>query len=186
MAKRIEGSEAVYQRGSPDAGKGDEVGTAGGAEVGVGRTLPPTVYAAAGLAFAAALIHLWATPEHFEEWWGYGAFFVAAATGQGIFGVALLRGFTRPLLLLAGIWANAAIVVLYVVTRTRGIPLGPHDGTVEDAGVADMAATAAEVGMIVALVMLLGGAYRRWTLNALLLLGVVLWVLRLTGVLIGP
>ncbi len=158
----------------------------GGTENGVQRTRPLTAYAAAGLAFAAALIHLWATPEHFEEWWGYGAFFVAAATGQGIFGVALLRGFTRPLLLLAGIWANAAIAVLYVVTRTRGIPLGPHDGTVEDAGVADMAATAVEVGMIVALVALLGEAHRRWTLNALLLLGVTLWVLRLTGTLVGP
>ena len=180
----------MYQRESPDAGKGDEVGTGSGngsgAEGGVGRASPAAVYAAAGLAFAAALIHLWATPEHFEEWWGYGAFFVAAAAGQGVFGVALLRGFTRPPLLLAGIWANAAIVVLYVVTRTVGIPLGPHDGTVEDAGLLDMVATAAEVGMIVALVALLGGAYRRWTLNGLLLLGVVLWVLRLTGDLVGP
>ncbi len=175
----------MYQRGSPDAGKGDEVGTGSGAESGVGRA-SPAVYAAAGLAFVAALIHLWATPEHFEEWWGYGAFFVAAATGQGIFGVALLRGPTRPLVLLAGIWANAAIAVLYVVTRTRGIPLGPHDGTVEDAGVADMSATAAEMALVVAVVTLLGGAYRRWTINALLALGVLLWVLRLTGVLIGP
>ena len=172
----------MRRRGPSDVGRGGE----GSTENGVQRTPPSTVYAAAGLAFAAALIHLWATPEHFEEWWGYGAFFVAAATGQGIFGVVLLRGFTRPLLLLAGIWANAAIVVLYVVTRTRGIPLGPHDGTVEDAGLADMAATAAEVGMIVALVALLRGPHRRWTLNALLLLGVALWVLRLTGTLVGP
>ncbi len=145
----------------------------------------PTVYAPAGLAFAAALIHLWATPEHWEEWWAYGAFFVVAAAGQGVFGAALLRRPTQPLLL-AGIWANAAIVVLYVVTRTRGIPLGPHDGTVEDAGILDMSATVAEIGLVVALVTLLVGAYRRWTVNALLLLGVVLWVLRLTGGLVGP
>ncbi len=180
MAKRIEGSEAVRRRGPSDVGRGGE----GSTENGVQGT-PPTVYAAAGLAFAAALIHLWATPEHFEEWWGYGAFFVAAATGQGIFGVALLRRSTQPLLL-AGIWANAAIVVLYVVTRTRGIPLGPHDGTVEDAGILDMSATVAEIGLVVALVTLLAGAYRRWTVNALLLLGVVLWVLRLAGALVGP
>ena len=180
MAKRIEGSEAVRRRGPSDVGRGGE----GGTENGVQGT-PPTVYVAAGLAFAAALIHLWATPEHFEEWWGYGSFFVAAAAGQGIFGVALLRRSTQPLLL-AGIWSNVAIVVLYVVTRTRGIPLGPHGGMVEDAGVLDMLATVAEVGMIVALVVLLGGGYRGWTLNALLLVGVVLWVLRLTGVLVGP
>ncbi len=30
------------------------------------------------------------------------------------------------------------------------------------------------------------GGYRGWTLNALLLVGVVLWVLRLTGTLVGP
>ena len=100
--------------------------------------------------------------------------------------MALLRGYTQPLLLLTGIWANAAIAVLYVVTRTRGIPLGPHGGTVEDVGVADMAATAVEVGMIIALVALIRGAHRRWTLNALLLLGVVLGVGRLTGALVGP
>ena len=32
------------------------------------------LYAAAALSLLAALIHLWVTPEHFEEWWGYGAF----------------------------------------------------------------------------------------------------------------
>ncbi len=163
----------MRQQGSPSAGEG-----------GVKR-MSPAVYAAVGLAFAAALIHLWATPAHLEQWWGYGTFFVATAVGQGAFGVALLRRVTQPLVL-AGIWANAAIVVLYVATRTGGLPLGPHDGMVEDAGVLDMLATVAEVGVVVALVALLGGAYRGWTINALLLLGALLWVLRLTGVLVGP
>src|SRR5215208_6243791 len=40
-----------------------------------------TLYAAA-LSLLAALVHLWVTPEHFEEWWGYGAFFVMAAAAQ--------------------------------------------------------------------------------------------------------
>ncbi len=163
----------MRQQGSPGVGEG-----------GVER-MSPAVYAAAGLAFAAALIHLWATPAHLEQWWGYGTFFVATAAGQGAFGVALLRRVTQPLVL-AGIWANAAIIALYVVTRTAGLPLGPQNGMVEDAGMLDMLATVAEVGVVVALVALLGGAYRGWTINALLLLGALLWVLRLTGVLIGP
>src|ERR687884_675196 len=37
-----------------------------------------TLYAAAALSLLAGLIHLWVTPEHFEEWWGYGAFFLVA------------------------------------------------------------------------------------------------------------
>jgi hypothetical protein len=41
-----------------------------------------TLYAAASLSLAAALIHLWVMPEHFEEWWGYGTFFLATAAAQ--------------------------------------------------------------------------------------------------------
>lgn len=29
-----------------------------------------TLYLAAVLSVATALAHLWAIPEHFEEWWG--------------------------------------------------------------------------------------------------------------------
>jgi hypothetical protein len=29
------------------------------------------LYTVAALSLLAALIHLWVTPEHFEEWWGY-------------------------------------------------------------------------------------------------------------------
>ena len=40
------------------------------------------LYAAAALSLLAALIHLWVTPEHLEEWWGYGAFFLVTALAQ--------------------------------------------------------------------------------------------------------
>lgn len=39
-------------------------------------------YAVAVLSALAALIHLWVMPEHFGEWWGYGAFFLVAACAQ--------------------------------------------------------------------------------------------------------
>jgi hypothetical protein len=41
----------------------------------------PTVvlYAAVALSLLAALIHLRVIPEHFEEWWGYGTFFLVCA-----------------------------------------------------------------------------------------------------------
>ena len=38
------------------------------------------LYAVAMLSALAALIHLWVMPEHFGEWWGYGAFFLVAAS----------------------------------------------------------------------------------------------------------
>jgi hypothetical protein len=114
---------------------------------GRGRTL----YAAAALSLLAALVHLWVTPEHFEEWWGYGTFFLVAAAAQILYVPIVLHWPTRIVLLL-GIGSNVAIVVLYLLTRTVGIPLfGPEAGEVEGFGFVDVCATASELGIAVAL-----------------------------------
>ena len=66
---------------------------------------------AAALSLTAAAMHAWAMPEHLEEWWGYGSFFLIAATAQACYGLALLRRPGRMLLLL-GVVGNLAIVSL--------------------------------------------------------------------------
>ena len=93
---------------------------------------------------AAALIHLYVTPEHLEEWWGYGVFFLAAALFQAACTMTLPHWAGRPLFPIAGAAANLAIVGLWAVTRTAGVPAGPRAGTVEETGVLDVAATASE------------------------------------------
>jgi hypothetical protein len=106
---------------------------------------------AAGLSLLTAAVHLWVVPEHLEEWWGYGAFFVVLAVAQGLYGLGLLRGPSRPYLLL-GVAGNLAVAILWLVTRTTGIPLlGPHAGEVEGVGVLDLACTLAEVGIVAGL-----------------------------------
>ena len=111
----------------------------------------PILYAAAVLSLVAALIHLWVTPEHFREWWGYGTFFLVAALAQGTYAVGPLRWPGWQLLLL-GIAGNCAIVLLYLLTQTVGIPLfGPKAGEVEGAGFVDVCATTSELGIVVAL-----------------------------------
>jgi MFS family permease len=111
----------------------------------------PTLYAAAALSLVAGLVHLWVAPEHFEEWWGYGAFFLVAAAAQVIYVPLLLRWPSRAVLL-TGIAGNMAIVALYLLTRTTGIPLfGPEAGEVEGIGFADVCATTSELGISVAL-----------------------------------
>ena len=111
----------------------------------------PILYAAAALSLVAALIHLWAMPEHFAEWWGYGAFFLVSAAAQAIYVPLLLRRPNRGILLL-GVGGNLAIVSLYLLTRTVGIPLfGPHAGEVEGAGFMDLCATSSELGIVAAL-----------------------------------
>ena len=111
----------------------------------------PILYVVAALSLVAALIHLWVTPEHFEEWWGYGAFFLMAALAQVLYVPLLLRWPNRMVLLL-GIAGNLAIVSLYLLTRTLGIPFfGPGAGEAEGVGFADVCATTSELGIIVAL-----------------------------------
>jgi hypothetical protein len=117
------------------------------------------LYAAAVLSLLAALIHLWVTPEHFEEWWDYGAFFLVAALAQALYAPLVVVWPTRIALLL-GIGGNLTIVVLYLLTRTVGIPLfGPGAGEVEGVSFIDLCATTSEVGIAVAL----GGVLLRET-----------------------
>jgi len=99
----------------------------------------------------AGLIHLWVTPEHFDEWWGYGAFFLVAAAAQ-IFYVPIVVLLPTRIVLLLGIAGNLAIVGLYLLTRTVGIPFfGPEAGEVEGFGFVDVCATVSELGIAVAL-----------------------------------
>jgi hypothetical protein len=115
------------------------------------RGLVATLRAAAALSLLAAAIHLWVVPEHLEEWWGYGVFFLVLAVAQGLYTLGLLGWSSRPFLLL-GVAGNLAVVILWLVTRTTGIPFfGPHAGEVEGVGVLDLACTLAEVGIVAGL-----------------------------------
>jgi hypothetical protein len=93
---------------------------------------------------AAAAVHFVVMPEHFEEATLYGVFFAAAATSQLLYSIMLLARPSRTLLA-AGALGNAAIVVLWLVTRTIGIPLGPASGSVESFGILDVLASGFEL-----------------------------------------
>jgi hypothetical protein len=109
------------------------------------------LYAVAALSAVSALIHLWVMPEHFGEWWGYGAFFLIAAAAQLAYVALLLLRPSRSVLLV-GIIGNSAIVLLWLLTRVVGIPLfGPEAWEVEKVGVIDVCASASEATIVVAL-----------------------------------
>jgi hypothetical protein len=147
---------------------------------GVLRAPRLLVYLTAALSAGAGYVHLAYAESHFDAWWAYGAFFVAAGNLQLIY-AALLVWRPRAWLPLAGIAGNLAIVVVYVLSRTNGIPIGPHARVVEDAGAVDWATTAAQVAVIAALTAMLEGRLRRWVVNGLMLLGAVAWLLRVAG-----
>jgi FtsP/CotA-like multicopper oxidase with cupredoxin domain len=108
---------------------------------------------AAALTLGAAMIHVWAMPEHFGEWWLYAALFLLVAALQGFYGVALWRWAGRTVFIL-GMGGNLAIVAFYLATRTVGVPFGPHVGEVEAVGVLDLTATICEVALVVTLAVL--------------------------------
>jgi hypothetical protein len=148
--------------------------TAAGRTEATGRER--TLYAASALSLLAGLIHLWVTPEHFEEWWGYGAFFLVAAAAQILYVPIVLLLPTR-IVLLGGIVGNLAIVVLYLLTRTVGIPVfGAEAGEVERVGFIDLCATTSEVGIAVALGAALLRKTARERRRMILLIGAVVVV----------
>lgn len=117
------------------------------------------MHLSAGLSLVAAGIHAIVMPEHFQEWWGYGVFFAVVAAAQGAYSVVLLWR-PRPPLLALGIIGNVAVVVLYIVSRTVGVPLGPHAGVIEEVGAVDLAAKSVEVALIATLGVWLTSARR--------------------------
>lgn len=126
------------------------------------------LYGAAGLSVCAAVVHGIVTPEHFEEWWGYGTFFMMAALIQLFYGLLLVfqpwqpdtirgtKGFSAVYLYWVGIIGNGFLIVLYLITRTVGIPFfGPEAGEVESVSAISLLSKAIELVLIVALVILL-------------------------------
>ena len=104
-----------------------------------------SVMAAASL--GAGVIHAAVVPEHLEETWLFGAFFVACALFQlGWAALVVVR--PSPGVYRGGIVANGAMVAIWALSRTTGIPVGPEPWTAEAVGALDLAATALEVSLI--------------------------------------
>ncbi|MDQ0616370.1 hypothetical protein [Arthrobacter globiformis] len=109
--------------------------------------------------FGSAAIHLAVIPDHFSHWVVASAFFLALALAEVAGGVLLLR---RPGLdvLVAIAAASAVPLVLWVWSRTSGLPFGPDANVPEPVGLADSAASLLELGTLVIAVVLLGAKRR--------------------------
>lgn len=121
------------------------------------------VVLAAAATVVAGIVHLVVMPEHFEESVLYGSFFLVLAAGQATYAWCLLVSPSRPVLA-AGVLGNSAVVALWLVTRTVGLPFGPFAGEVEAVGPLDLLAVTAELTMIVAAALLLARTQRRTAL----------------------
>jgi hypothetical protein len=133
----------------------------------------PAIRAAAALSFTAALIHAShasVAPARFDEYWGVTAFFVVVAALQLAWaGIAGLGAVNRRTLAL-GALGNLAVALIWLASRTVGIPIGPEAGEVEGVGLHDSLATLDELAIatLVGLQLLptRGSADRSWLLGA--------------------
>ncbi|MBA2632888.1 MAG: hypothetical protein H0U86_07825 [Chloroflexi bacterium] len=122
---------------------------------------------AASLSLGAGVAHSMVMPEHQLEWWGYGAFFMVATLAQTSYAIVLFlqpwhapadrreeRGVgTARLVYAAGIVGNLAIIGLYLVTRTIGVPVfGPEARKVEEVTTISVVSKLLELGLIYCLV----------------------------------
>lgn len=99
--------------------------------------------AASGLV-VSGVIHLVVAPGQFRDTATFGLFCVALGVTQLALAVALLRRPDRRTVgcvALASVW----VVALWLVTRTTGLPMGPHPWEPMAYGVADVVASCAEL-----------------------------------------
>jgi hypothetical protein len=95
----------------------------------------------------AAAVHVAVCPGHLAESTLYGLFFIGAAIAQAGWASAILVRPTRQLVVL-GVAGNLAVMALWGVSRTLGLPVGPAPGVPEVPGAVDALATAYEMFVV--------------------------------------
>lgn len=111
---------------------------------GEARLVDDRVLVISALAVATGLIHFVAAIQHLDEYALYAVFFEVLAMAQLAWGVALYRAPT-PRLMAAGAVGAVLVVLLWVASRTTGLPIGPSPGSPEGVGLIDSVASADEL-----------------------------------------
>ena len=122
----------------------------------VGRKVEPVGRSAAdhevrpflvALSASTALVHGGACTAHLDEYAGYAVLFAALAAFQAGWAMIVYRGGSVPVLGV-GIAVNASVLLVWLLSRTAGLPFGPDAAAPEQFGIADLQASAAEVAII--------------------------------------
>ena len=130
---------------------------AAGAHASRAARLEQAIVLLAALSWTAALIHAVVVPEHWTEYRPYGICFAVLAAAQAAWSIALFRRPARHVLR-AGAALSAGVIVVWALSRTTGLPVGPSPWTAEPVGRLDLAATLVELAIVAA-----GTAFwRRW------------------------
>jgi hypothetical protein len=99
----------------------------------------------------AGIIHLAAVSEHVAHWWLHGVFFLVLGVVQIGWAVQAMEGGPLPVPREYAV-LNAAVIGLWFVSRTTGLPWGPEPWQAEAVGTADLLCSALESVVVVLLV----------------------------------
>jgi hypothetical protein len=133
---------------SPDDIAADVAAPAGASPEAEPFELTGSVRAAfAALLASAALIHLVMVPSHWGESAVEGVGFLASGWLQLALAVGLLVRPARWILQLV-VLANVALVGVWIVSRTAGLPFGEHAGHAESLSIVDGTAVAVELAAV--------------------------------------
>jgi hypothetical protein len=116
--------------------------------------LVPLLGLIAFLSGVSTWVHAAAIRPHLEEYRPFGLFFIVITVLQVAWTLAIVVRPSRRLYVVGAI-RNAAIVVLWLVSRTTGLPIGPEPWAAEAIGRADLLATGCELVAAVGCVLLL-------------------------------
>src|SRR5215831_4938493 len=101
----------------------------------------------AALSASAAATHFAVTFEHFAGYLWYWVFFLVVAWAQIIWAAVAVLRLPRWWLWL-GIAGNAAVLAVYLASRTTGLPFGPDQGHTEPFGALDVVSALLELALI--------------------------------------
>jgi len=107
------------------------------------------------LAATAALIHAKALIDHAPHYWLYGVFFGVLAYAQVFWAFLVYRRPAERRWFMPAAVVSLAVVGLWLVTRSAGLPFGPWAGRPEPFAITDITASLNELllaGLIVAMV----------------------------------
>ena len=143
------------------------------------------------LALAAGIIHARALFDHATHYWLFGLFFGVLTYAQVLWAFLIYRRPDDRRWLMPAAVGSLAVVGIWLVTRTVGLPFGPWAGRAEPLGIADIAATLDELVLAAVIIAMLRPQSRlasrmRWLNGAnCVRLGSMLIALSLLAALIG-
>jgi hypothetical protein len=94
------------------------------------------------------VIHAAVVPEHLQEEWIFGVFFILAAGFQIAWAIPVVVG-RSTIIYATGALANGALIGIWVVSRTIGLPIGPMRWMAEPVGGTDVTAALLELLLVV-------------------------------------